>query len=83
MDSDDDDDYFMMKPEKAIKSHMPFDPLWQFLNYPITSTEFYEDEFENLWNSRQHTDMKLRLMKQCFDASVLTMDPVPARRGPF
>lgn len=40
------DDYFMMKPETAIKSHMPFDPLWQFLNYPITSTEFYEDEFE-------------------------------------
>jgi len=36
------DDYFMAKPEKMIISHMPFDPLWQFLNYPVTSQEFYE-----------------------------------------
>ncbi|MEN0047907.1 MAG: transglutaminase domain-containing protein, partial [Bacteroidota bacterium] len=39
-------DFFMMTPQKAIISHMPFDPLWQFLNYPMTSTEFYEDDFE-------------------------------------
>jgi hypothetical protein len=35
-------DYFKAKPEKMISSHMPFDPLWQFLNYPLTSQEFYE-----------------------------------------
>lgn len=34
--------YFMVKPEVLIKSHMPFDYLWQFLNYPVTSQEFYE-----------------------------------------
>ncbi|MGB0583055.1 MAG: sulfatase family protein, partial [Limisphaerales bacterium] len=50
--------------------------------------ELYElekdpDEFENLWSSPNHTEMKLRLMKQCFDASVFTMDPDPPRLGPF
>jgi Transglutaminase-like superfamily len=34
--------YYKIKPEQLIKSHMPFDPLWQFLNYPITNQEFYE-----------------------------------------
>lgn len=34
--------YYKTKPEQLIKSHMPFDPLWQFLNYPITNQEFYE-----------------------------------------
>jgi arylsulfatase len=41
------------------------------------------DEFINLWNSDQHQAMKLRLMKSCFDASVLSMDPHPPRLGPF
>ena len=34
--------YYKTKPEQQVKSHMPFDPLWQFLNYPITNQEFYE-----------------------------------------
>jgi hypothetical protein len=34
--------YYKTKPEQLVKSHMPFDPLWQFLNYPITNQEFYE-----------------------------------------
>lgn len=33
--------YFMIDPATLIKSHMPFDFLWQFLNYPITNQEFY------------------------------------------
>lgn len=36
-------DYFMVKPSVLIKSHMPFDYLWQFLNYPVTNQEFYEN----------------------------------------
>lgn len=32
--------YFMARPERIIRSHMPFDPMWQFLNYPITHAEF-------------------------------------------
>ncbi len=35
-------DYFKAKPEQLISSHMPFDPLWQFLSYPVTNQEFYE-----------------------------------------
>jgi hypothetical protein len=38
--------YFMTIPEQLIKTHMPFDPLWQFLNYPITNQEFYESKFQ-------------------------------------
>jgi hypothetical protein len=35
-------DYFKTSPASLIKSHMPFDLLWQFLNYPVTNQEFYE-----------------------------------------
>lgn len=35
-------DYFKANPSTLIKSHIPFDYLWQFLNYPITNQEFYE-----------------------------------------
>ncbi|WP_321309821.1 transglutaminase domain-containing protein [Marinifilum fragile] len=32
--------YYKMRPQKAIFTHMPFDPLWQLLEYPSTSVEF-------------------------------------------
>ena len=35
-------DYFKVNPSTLIKSHMPFDFLWQFLNYPVINQEFYE-----------------------------------------
>ncbi len=38
-----DDRYFKMDPANAINSHMPFDPLWQFVQHPITNTEFCND----------------------------------------
>jgi arylsulfatase len=41
------------------------------------------DEFTNLWTSPDHQPVKLRLMQRCFDASVLSMDPCPPRRGAF
>jgi hypothetical protein len=31
---------FMVKPERFIKTHIPFDPLWQFLDHTITKQEF-------------------------------------------
>jgi len=34
--------YFAAKPATLIKSHMPFDYLWQFLQYPISNQEFYD-----------------------------------------
>jgi len=33
--------YFKTVPGKIIKSHMPFDPLWQLIYYPVTCQEFY------------------------------------------
>ncbi len=36
--------YFMTDPNEIVKSHLPFDPLWQLLNYPITSQEFYDEQ---------------------------------------
>ncbi|MBC5840163.1 hypothetical protein H8R23_01995 [Flavobacterium sp. F-380] len=34
------DTYYKVQPEQMIKSHMPYDYVWQFLNYPITNAEF-------------------------------------------
>jgi hypothetical protein len=34
--------YFKVNPSLFIKSHMPFDYLWQFLDNPISNQEFYE-----------------------------------------
>jgi len=34
--------FYKVTPEEMIKHHMPFDPLHQFLNYPITANEFYD-----------------------------------------
>lgn len=36
------ENYFKVEPSKLISSHIPFDYLWQFLNYPVTNNEFYE-----------------------------------------
>ncbi|MBK6963710.1 MAG: hypothetical protein IPH20_07095 [Bacteroidales bacterium] len=35
-------DYYLVSPSSLIKSHIPFDYLWQFLNYPVTNQEFLE-----------------------------------------
>jgi len=40
-------------------------------------------EHVNLWNSKEHADMKTEMMNLCFDASVATMDPVPMRIAPW
>ena len=32
--------YFMVKPEKFIIDHIPFDPMWQLIPYPIKYEEF-------------------------------------------
>jgi arylsulfatase A-like enzyme len=39
-------------------------------------------EHTNLWDSAAHQELKLRLMKQSFDATVLAMDYGPARIMP-
>ncbi|MDR0385856.1 MAG: hypothetical protein LBH60_07240 [Prevotellaceae bacterium] len=34
------DKWFMVKPDEIIKSHFPFDPVWQFSYFPVNSNEF-------------------------------------------
>jgi hypothetical protein len=34
--------YFMVNPTELIATHMPFDYMWQFINYPFTNREFLE-----------------------------------------
>jgi len=34
--------YFMTPPDKLIESHMPFDPIWQLREYPITHDQFID-----------------------------------------
>jgi len=43
-----DDQYFMISPAEFIKSHIPFDPIWQFSNNPITHKEFEKADFSRL-----------------------------------
>jgi len=35
-------EYFKAAPGKFIKSHMPFDPIWEFMDYPISNGDFYK-----------------------------------------
>lgn len=34
--------FFLVKPEDMIASHMPFDPMWQLLDHPVSHREFSE-----------------------------------------
>ncbi|HET7734198.1 MAG TPA: transglutaminase domain-containing protein [Paludibacter sp.] len=43
-----DDTYFMIPPAEFIKTHMPFDPIWQFLDNPVSNKEFQSSDFSKL-----------------------------------
>lgn len=54
----------------------------------IEAGELYDleadpDEFENLWGSPAHRDLRDRLVKRCFDRAVFTCDPWPPRVAGF
>ncbi len=36
--------YFMVPPSEFISSHMPYDPMWQLLNHPISHKQFYNGD---------------------------------------
>jgi transglutaminase/protease-like cytokinesis protein 3 len=52
--------YFKADPAKMIVSHIPFDYLWQFLNYPITNSEFYEGKIQ-VNKSKKYFDFEKEL----------------------
>jgi hypothetical protein len=35
------DKWFLVEPEQIIRTHMPFDPVWQFSFFPVNHREFY------------------------------------------
>lgn len=38
--------YYKTKPLVMLQSHMPFDYMWQFLNYPISEQNFIDGNFQ-------------------------------------
>ena len=42
------DDYFLKSPKEFIRDHMPFDPIWQFLDNPIDNNDFINKDFSRL-----------------------------------
>lgn len=57
-----DNSYFKVNPSKSISSHIPFDYLWQFLNYPITNQEFYEGKTQ-INKSKKYFDFESEIAK--------------------
>jgi hypothetical protein len=55
--------YFKAEPEKIISSHIPFDYLWQFLNYPISNAEFYEGKTQ-INKNKKYFDFEKEIAKQ-------------------
>ncbi|MEP6617287.1 MAG: transglutaminase domain-containing protein [Ginsengibacter sp.] len=41
--------YFMMAPAEFIETHMPYDPIWQLLNKPVTHQQFNSG---NIFNNK-------------------------------
>jgi len=42
--------YYKTKPIVMLQSHMPFDYIWQFLNYPISEQNFIDSNFQEVVN---------------------------------
>ena len=54
--------YFKVEPSKIIATHIPFDYLWQFLNYPISNGEFYEGKIQ-VNKSKKYFDFEREIAK--------------------
>ena len=54
--------YFKADPSKIIASHIPFDYLWQFSNYPVTNSEFYEGKIQ-INKTKKHFDFEKEITK--------------------
>lgn len=47
--------YFLIPPSVFIETHMPFDPLWQLLDDPVSAAEFYKG---NLRHNKEKINYK-------------------------
>jgi len=41
-------EYFLISPTEFVKTHMPFDPIWQFSNNPISHKDFEKANFKKI-----------------------------------
>lgn len=51
--------YFKAEPKSLISSHMPFDYLWQFSEYPISNQDFHDNK-----ELASNTDVKFDFRKE-------------------
>ena len=51
-----DDKYFLVSPDELIKSHHPYDPIWQFSSNPITHKEIESSDFTKLKKTKGNFD---------------------------
>lgn len=49
------DDYFMIDPDEFTRTHMPFDPIWQFSSNPINNRHFLDQRFMPLENEGSYS----------------------------
>ncbi|TDE54838.1 transglutaminase domain-containing protein [Flavobacterium sp. GT3P67] len=61
--------YFKVDPAKIIASHIPFDYLWQFSNYPITNGEFYEGKIQ-INKAKKYFDFEKEISKHNKESEV-------------
>jgi hypothetical protein len=57
-----DNYYFKTDPSKIISSHIPFDYMWQFLNYTISNREFYNSQTQ-INSSKKRFDFNLEISR--------------------
>ena len=46
------DKWYLVQPQEFNKSHMPFDPVWQFSYFPLSNKEFYAGKTADSVTSR-------------------------------
>lgn len=44
--------FFMIPPETFIQTHMPFDPIWQLLEFPVSNADFGRGIFTRSWTRK-------------------------------
>jgi hypothetical protein len=57
-----DNHYFKANPSAIIASHMPYDYMWQFLNYPLSNQEFYNGR-TGINNAKKRFDYESAISK--------------------
>lgn len=59
--------YFRQNPENSIKSHMPFDYLWQFSKNPLNNNDFYAGNNKSSANRKEFDFNRALLVHEAQD----------------